>query len=189
MSTPVASRFQDHYAVLDIDSKANNDTILQAYTSFARKYNPRRGAVPDQEKFDAISLAYEILLDPVARAAFDSMRPDSAKEDAPRFTGLGFFVSGEGETARRRAVLCVMYDRARQKPLRPGLSMRHLEIMMNLTTEQLQFAVWYLKARGLAASDDKSNVQITVDGMDYIDGGFPKAEDVMPLLRPAGMGS
>ena len=187
MSAPLAGKFQDHYVVLDIDSKANNDTIQKAYTSLATKYNPRGGAVPDQEKFDAISLAYEVLLDPITRGAFDSLRPDAAKEDAPKFTGLGFFTSGEGETARRRAVLCVMYDRSRHKPIRPGLSMRHLEIMLNLSTEQLQFAVWYLKARGLAMSDDKSNVQITVDGMDYIDASFPKAEDVMPFLRPAGI--
>jgi hypothetical protein len=189
MSAPAAGKFQDHYVVLDIDPKSNNDIIQRAYTSLASKYNPRGGAFPDQEKFDAISLAYEVLIDPSARASFDSLRPSSGQEDGPQFTGLGFFTSGEGETARRRAVLCILYDRARQKPIRPGLSMRHLEMMLTLTTEQLQFAVWYLKARGYAASDDKSLVMITVAGMDYLDATFPKPEEIMPFLRATAIAS
>jgi curved DNA-binding protein CbpA len=189
MSAPAAGKFQDHYIVLDIDPKSSSDLIQRAYTSLAAKYNPRGGAFPDQEKFDAISLAYEVLLDPGARAAFDSLRPSDDKADGPKFTGLGFFTSGEGETARRRAVLCVMYDRSRQKPIRPGLSMRHLEMMLNLTTEQLQFAIWYLKARGYAMSDDKSQVMITVEGMDYIDKNFPKPEEIMPFLRATAIAS
>ena len=189
MSAPLAGKFQDHYLVLDIDPKSNNDLIQRAYASLAAKYNPRGGAFPDPEKFEALSLAYEVLLDPFARASFDSLRPNSDKEDGPQFTGIDFFTSGEGETARRRAVLCVMYDRSRQKPVRPGLSMRHLEGMMNLTTEQLQFAIWYLKARGYAMSDDKSNIMITVDGMDYIDGSFPKPDEILPFLRITSIAS
>ena len=189
MSASAAGKFQDHYVLLDIDPKSNNDTIQRAYTSLANKYNPRGGAFPDPERFEAISLAYEVLLDPSARASFDSLRPGSGQEDGPQFTGLGFFSSGEGETARRRAVLCVMYDRSRQKPIRPGLSMRHLEAMLNLSTEQLQFAIWYLKARGLAMSDDKSNFMITVDGMDSIDADFPKPDEIMPFLRVTAIAS
>lgn len=189
MSASAVGKFQDHYVILDIDPKSNNDLIQRAYTSLAAKYNPRGGAFPDQEKFDAISLAYEVLLDPGARDAFDSLRPSDDKADGPQFSGHGFFTSGEGETARRRAVLCVMYDRSRQKPIRPGLSMRHLEMMLNLTTEQLQFAIWYLKARGLAMSDDKSQVMITVDGMDHIDQNFPKPDEILPFLRASAIAS
>lgn len=189
MSAPAAGKFQDHYLILDIDPKSKSDVIQKAYTSLAAKYNPRGGSFPDQQKFEAISLAYEVLSDPAARAAFDSLRPSDDKADAPQFSGMSFFTSGEGETARRRAVLCVMYDRSRQKPIRPGLSMRNLEMMLNLTTEQLQFAVWYLKARGLAMSDDKSQLMITVEGMDYIDKNFPKAEEVLPFLRATAIAS
>ncbi len=183
MSAPAAGKFQDHYVVLRVDPKAPKDVIQRAYSTLVAKCNPRGGSAPDAEMFESVNLAYEVLLDPALRASFDSLRPSSGQDDAPQFSGPSFFESGQGEWARRRAVLCVMYDRSRHKPIRPGLSMRHLEGMLNLTTEQLQFAIWYLKARGYAQSDDKSNVQITVEGMDYIDANFPKAEEVMPLIR------
>jgi len=183
MSAPLAGKFQDHYAVLGIDPKSSSDVIQKAYSTLAAKHNPRGWDTPDAEKFEAITLAYEVLMDPSAKATFDSMRP-GAQDDTPQFSGHKFFVSGAGERLRRRALLCIMYDRARNKPIRPGLSMRHLENMFNMTTEQLQFAIWYLKARGHAISDDKSNVQITVEGMDYIDENFPKPEEVLPLLKP-----
>jgi curved DNA-binding protein CbpA len=184
MSAPLAGKFQDHYAVLGVDPKAPNDVIQQAYSKLAQKFS-RAGETPDPEKFEALSLAYEVLLDPSARASFDSLRP-GAQDDTPKFSGMSFFTAGEGETKRRRALLCVMYDRSRAKPIRPGLSMRHLEQMLNMTVEEMQFAIWYLKARGYAASDDKSNIQITVEGMEYIDNNFPKPEEILPLLRNNG---
>jgi hypothetical protein len=187
MSAPLAGKFQDHYAVLGIDPKSNNDVIRAAYTAAVAKYKPRGGETPDREKFDAVSLAYEVLLDPPARASFDSLRPGAAQDDTPQFSGLSFFSAGSGETSRRRAVLCVLYDRSRHKPIRPGLSMRHLEQMLTLTVEQLQFVVWYLKAKGHASMDDKSNLQISVEGMDYIDANFPKPDEIMPFIRPAAL--
>lgn len=183
MSAPLAGKFQDHYVILGVDPKATNEVIQKAYSALAAKYNPRGGESPDQEKFEAVTLAYEVLMDPAAKATFDSMRPGAGQDDAPQFSGRPFFEAGSGEMARRRAVLCVMYDRARAKPIRPGLSMRHLEGMLNMTTEQLQFAIWYLKQRGFASSDDKSNVQITVEGMDYIDQNFPTPEEILPMLK------
>src|ERR1043165_6482104 len=118
MSAPLAGKFQDHYAILGIDPKSNNDVIQKAYAAMVAKYKPRGGETPDRDKFEAVSLAYEVLLDPSARASFDSLRPGAAQDDAPQFSGLSFFASGQGETARRRAALCVMYDRARNKPIR-----------------------------------------------------------------------
>jgi DnaJ domain len=188
MSAPLAGKFQDHYAVLGVDPKAKNEVIQQAYTELAAKYNPRKGGPEaDNEKFEAVGLAFEVLLDPAARASFDSLRPGAAQDDAPQFSGMPFFSSGAGEVTRRRVVLCVMYDRTRHKPIRPGLSMRQLELMVTLTTEELQFVVWYLKARGYAAMDDKSNLQITVDGMEYLDSNFPSSEEIMPYVRQAAL--
>lgn len=187
MSAPLAGKFQDHYVVLGIEPKSPNDVIQKAYSALAAKYNPRGYDSPDAEKFEAVTLAFEVLMDPSARATFDSMRPGAAQDDAPQFSGASFFNAGAGEQSRRRAVLCVMYDRARHKPIRPGLSMRHLEGMMNLTTAELQFAIWYLKARGYASSDDKSNIQITVEGMDYIDQNFPSPDEILPLLKESAI--
>jgi len=39
----------------------------------------------------------------------------------------------------------------------------------------------------MVASDDKSNLQITVDGMDYLETNPPTPEVVMPLVKAAGL--
>jgi hypothetical protein len=65
------------------------------------------------------------------------------------------------------------------------VSLRHLENLLETTMEELNFALWYLKQRSLVAADDKSSLQITVDGMDYLASSSPSADLVMPFIRTA----
>jgi len=81
----------------------------------------------------------------------------------------------------------VLYDRRRTKPTAPSLSMRHLEVIIEASEVELSSALWYLKQRGLAASDDKSSLQITVDGMDFLESNKPAAEDVMAFIKPSAI--
>jgi len=65
--------------------------------------------------------------------------------------------------------------------------MRHLEIIVEAAAAELSSALWYLKQRGLVASDDKSSLQITVDGMDFLETKRPVPEDVMAFIKPAAI--
>jgi DnaJ domain len=187
MSAPLAGKFQDHYKVLDIDPKSNLDEIQRAYGKLAQKYHPRNTHTGDQAKFDAINLAYEVLSDAALRADFDKLRSGGEDKTEFTFSGLDFFAALGHETALRAALLCLLYDRRRLKPFTPGLSMRRVENMLETTAEGLNFALWYLKQRSLVASDDKSNLQITVEGMDYLETNPPTPEMVMPLIKAAGL--
>ena len=64
--------------------------------------------------------------------------------------------------------------------------MRHLEVIVEATASELSSAIWYLKQRGLAASDDKSSMQITVDGMDFLKSNRPMPKDVMLFIKGNG---
>jgi hypothetical protein len=187
MSAPLAGKFQDHYVVLEIEPKSNLDTIHQAYGKLVEKYHPRNAQTGDQTRFDAINLAYEVLCDPMLRREFDKLKGFGEEKTDPKFSGLEFFAALGHETALRATMLCVLYDRRRLKPFTPGLSMRNVENMLESTAEGLNFALWYLKQRNLVASDDKSNLQITVEGMDYLETNPPTPEMVMPLIKPAGL--
>ncbi len=134
--------------------------------------------------FDAINMAYETLSDPELRGIFDKLKGIGQDEGGPKFSGVGFFDALGREAVRRAAVLCVLYDRRLTKPATPSLSMRHLELIMDATPAELTSALWYLKQRGLAASDDKSSLQITVDGMDFLETKRPPPEDVMAFIKP-----
>ena len=59
--------------------------------------------------------------------------------------------------------------------------------MVEATAVELSAALWYMKQRALVSSDDKSNMQITVDGMDFLVGAKPVPADVMAFIKPAAV--
>ena len=71
----------------------------------------------------------------------------------------------------------------RAKPATGSLAIRQIDKIMEITPEQLQLSVWYLKQRNLVVADDKSALQITVEGMDYLEKNLPTADSILPLLR------
>lgn len=187
MSAPLAGKFQDHYALLGVDPRANAEAIQAAYTALAKKYRPDNPKTGDKDKFDSVNQAYEVLCDPYLRAEFDKIKGIDQEGDSPQFSGLAFFETLGRQTALRVALLSILYDRRHKKPTKPSLSMRHIDGMLDVSNDELNFAAWYLKQRGLAASDDKSNLQITVEGMDFLEKQRPAAEAVMPFLKPASV--
>ena len=187
MSSSSAGKFQDHYALLGIDPKSDSDTIQMAYTRLAQKYNPGNAETGSAEKFEAINIAFEVLSDPALRLSFDQLKGVNQDDGAPKFSGVEFFEALGRESNLRFAVLCVLYDRRRNKSFTPSLSMRHIENMLDASNEELNFALWYLKQRGFAVSDDKSNIQISVEGMDFLEQNRPSPESVMTMIRQSAV--
>jgi curved DNA-binding protein CbpA len=187
MSAPLAGKFQDHYAILGIDPKSDSETIQRTYAELAQKYHPNNLATGSLEMFDAVNLAYEVLCDPEQRSAFDKVKGVNQQATTPKFTGVDFFDTLGREALLRAAILCVLYDRRLAEPSHPSLSIRHLELIVEAPVVRLNSALWYLKQRGLAASDDKSSLQITVDGMDFLETAKPLPGDVMPFIKPAAV--
>ncbi len=63
----------DFYSTLGVAKSAGDDDIKQAYRKLAMQYHPDRngGSKEAEEKFKAITEAYEVLRDPQKRAAYD----------------------------------------------------------------------------------------------------------------------
>jgi curved DNA-binding protein CbpA len=185
MSAPLAGKFQDHYDVLGVEPKAGSEAIQTAYARLSQRFHPQTGTHPDPQKFEAVTLAFEVLSDPQLRREFDKLKGVGG-EEKPRFSGRPFFEAYGRDTNLRVALLCVLYDRRRRKPFTPSLSMRHLENILAVSPEELNFALWYLKQREMVAMDDKSSLYITPDGMDFLQNNPPDPDEVMRLIREAG---
>lgn len=184
MSAARPQQYQDHYAVLGVDPKADSDTIAKAYQSLAQRFHPANRQTGDKDKFKAVTEAYETLANPASRDAFNSLRASMTVEAAPpEFSGPAFFDTFGGEQMRRMAILCVLYDRRRQKPFTPSLSQRQMEAIVEISPEDLSFAVWYLKQRGFVVSDDKSSLQITIAGMEHLEQNLPSYADIQRFLK------
>jgi curved DNA-binding protein CbpA len=187
MSTPLAGKFQDHYRVLGIEPKCDSETLQNAYAELARRYHPNNAVTGDPEAFAAVNAAYEVLSDPAQRLVFDNLKGVGDDTSCPQFSGIQFFESLGSDAGLRVALLCILYERRKKKPMKPGLPMRHVEAMLNADLDELFFVLWYAKQRGWVASDDKSNLLITVQGMDYLDANPPSAAQVLPHIKPVAI--
>ncbi len=187
MSAPLAGKFNDHYAILGVDPSAEKSVIERAYARMVEKYGAENIDTRDDEKLALINAAYETLSNPDLRKAFDAVKGVSRDHGRPMFPGLDFFDVLGREIGLRTALLCILYDRRRTSSSRPALSMRHIEAMLEAPLEALTFALWYAKQRGYVANDDKSNMQITVEGIDYLESSRPRPEDVMPFIKPTAI--
>ncbi|MDL2337603.1 MAG: DnaJ C-terminal domain-containing protein [Pseudomonadota bacterium] len=88
--------FKDYYATLGVKRTASADEIKRAYRKLARKFHPDVSKEPDAEaKFKDVSEAYEALIDPEKRAAYDDIgqRRDRGQGFEPP-PGSGFEFSG-----------------------------------------------------------------------------------------------
>lgn len=183
MSSGPAGKFQDHYIVLGIETNADSETIQSSYSKLAQKFHPNNAEFGDKIKFDAINMAFEVLSDPTLRASFDKVKGVDHEAGNPKFTGPDFFHALENGASLRLAILCILYDRRRVKSFKPSLSLRHLEGMLAVSGDELNFALWYIKQRGFAINDDKSSMEITVEGMDYLEKNQPSPESIVKFIK------
>src|SRR5262249_2651284 len=144
-------------------------------------------ATGDAEKYESAKLAFEVLSDPDLRKQFNKLKGMEEEEGGPKFSGQPFFDSLGRDNNLRTTLLCILCDRRRIRPFTPSLSMRNIENILQTTPEQLYVAVWYLKQRNLVMNDDKSSLQITVEGIDFLESLNPSPVDIMPFIKPSAL--
>ena len=88
---------KDFYKVLGVDKKASADEIKKKYRSLARDLHPdkNQGDTAREEKFKAVSEAYDILSDSKKRAEYDEARSMFERGGFRAPTGGGSYQGGD----------------------------------------------------------------------------------------------
>jgi curved DNA-binding protein CbpA len=90
------------YKVLQVDPEAEREVIEAAYRRLARKYHPDVATGPDaQERMVQINQAWEVLRDPVRRAAVDRAMTRAAAASAREGSGAQGGSQGGGQGGSR----------------------------------------------------------------------------------------
>ena len=173
----------DYYEVLQISRNADVETIHRVYRIMAARFHPDNPRTGDTETFLLLRRAYVVLGDPEQRAKYDSTRLIEEESPLPIFELKDFVHGLKGEVNRRLGVLSLLYNRRRANEDNPGLSVLDLEKRMAFPREHLNFALWYLKAKGYVRQEDNSDCGITAEGIDFIEAHSSTDELVKRLIH------
>ena len=183
-----AGKFVDYYELLQISPNAEPETITRVYRILAARFHPDNPHTGDAEKFQLLTRAYHVLSDPKRRAEYDSELAIMRMQPIGVFGLKDFAVGIDGEANRRMGILCLLYNRRRTDPEKPGVSVLELEQTMTFPREHLLFTLWYLKEKDLVRQDGSSDFVITAQGVDWVEEHLPKNRILYHLLKAAESG-
>jgi curved DNA-binding protein CbpA len=175
--------FIDYYELLQISPNAELETIQRVYKMLATRYHPDNPETGDENRFVALTRAYDTLSDPAQRESYDALYQEGKVHPISLFETKDFSIGMDGESNRRMGILCLLYKRRRSDTDNPGISILELESMMSCAREHLMFTLWYLKEQNCVRQDESSDYVITGPGVDYVETHLPANRPLYRLLN------
>jgi curved DNA-binding protein CbpA len=178
----------NYYDLLQINPRAELETIQRVYRLFAARYHPDNLETGDAERFRGIQEAYEVLSDPRLRGEYDRQFVENQPQPLAVFRKREFTDGIDAEAKIRVGVLCLLYAKRRANPDFAALSMLDLEHLMDFPREHLAFALWYLKSKRFVTQDDRSSFIISAEGVDFLETQLPGNEMLHEIFRASESG-
>lgn len=190
-----APQYVNHYETLQLSHNADRETVERVYRLLAKRYHPDNAVSGDEQRFRAVREAYEVLSDPERRARFD-VHHDQESGAAWRIFEQDTALTDQARDQRIfHGVLSLLYAARRRDPQGGGLGSLHLEEMLGVPREHLEFPIWYLKRRGFVETLTGGQYAITVEGIDSLHDGemgisenrlLRRADDQVPTQNGNG---
>jgi curved DNA-binding protein CbpA len=163
----------DFYEVMQVSANAEPDTIHRIYRLLAQRFHPDNQETGNSDRFHQIHEAYTVLSNPESRARYD-VSYHKVKQDRWRFISAGAESENDFEMEQigRLTLLEALYTRRRMEPSTPALLSADLETLMGRPREHIEFTVWFLVQKKLVTKDDQARLQITADGVEYLEANY-----------------
>jgi curved DNA-binding protein CbpA len=178
----------NYYDLLQINPRAEIETIERVYRMMAARYHPDNQQTGDPERFRVLNDAYQMLRDPVKRREYDKQFETRTAGPLPIFLGKEFTDGIDAEAKIRIGVLCLLYSKRRANPDYAALSLLDMENIMSFPRERLLFALWYLRAKRYVLQDDRSSFIIAAEGVDFLESQLPTNQILYKIFRDTEAG-
>jgi curved DNA-binding protein CbpA len=185
--TATTDDFQDLYEILQVSPTAENDTIQRVFRLLAQRYHPDNAETGNENVFQQLLKAYEILHDPVQRAAYDAQHRAQKQATFEVFDKNTEPNSKQAERKKREGILGALYQKRRHSPAGAGMNVREMEAVLGIPKEHLEFSLWFLKETHDIKAADNGKYTITAQGcVSYEDMVIPVEEPTKTVyLLPA----
>jgi len=168
--------FVDFYELLQVNPRAETETISRLYRHLAKRYHPDNPDTGNRERFDLLCEAFETLSNPEKRAAYDRSY-DGAVEDRIRLLDEALAIHTRDEdVAVRDRMLAVLYTQRRRNVREPALGDVQIERALDVPLEHLSFHIWYVKEKGWIERTDRGYA-ITMLGIDEVEAARARARE------------
>jgi curved DNA-binding protein CbpA len=176
------------YDLLQINPRAETETVERVYRMMAARYRPDNQESGDPERLRLLQEAYETLRDPVRRARYDADLEQGQASPLSIFLGKEFTDGIDAEAKIRVGVLCLLYSKRRANPDFAALSLLDMENLMSFPRERLLFAIWYLRSKRYILQDDRSSFIISAEGVDFLESQLPTNQILYKIFRASEAG-
>ena len=171
----------DYYELLQVNPKADSDTIHRVYRMQAQRFHPDNKDTGDTATFTLMHEAYTILTDSEKRAAYDVRLNTIQKRRWKVFEKPAEAQGVEAEKRKRIAILSMLYTKRIQSPGSPAVGIVDFENVLGIPKEHLEFPLWYLREVGSVSRSDNAKFTITVLGVDEVERTPEAATTVRPV--------
>lgn len=156
----------DYYEVLQVNQKADPETIHRVFRLMAQRFHPDNGETGNAEMFRSIMEAYQVLSDPEKRASYDINLHSERQIRWKIFDQNDAAVGKRAEVSKRRGILDLLYAARMNQPGNPVMTIHELEDYLGCPREHLEFSLWYLKENACIMRSDNGRYHITAKGVD-----------------------
>jgi curved DNA-binding protein CbpA len=180
----------DHYEVLQLSPRADQDTVQRVFRHLAKRLHPDNAESGDGVRFAQVMQAFEVLSHPESRAKYDA-RYEIQREARWRIFDQATAENDvAGDRRVRTAILSLLYTARRNDAERPGIGMLELERVLGCPEQHMTFHLWYLKENGWLERLENGTIAITASGVDRVlDLGGPVKDSMHLLERGNGNGA
>ena len=155
----------DYYEVLQVNRRADMDTIHRVFHMLAQRYHPDNRDTGNPDRFRQVAEAHAVLSDTGRRAAYDVRLADDDKTRLKIFDSLESTQGVQAEIRKRQGILRILYTKRITDPHQPGVRGREFVEMLGCPAEHLEFSLWFLRDTKLITRGDNNSFEITSVGV------------------------